>query len=567
MPEPPLGCRGHLRVSQASGPEIGLLRLVAVFIWARSPLFGGFMKSKLFLVPGLLFALGSTLSWNPEITQLARIEKLGYSFEFASNEPAAPEVPPATGTAPAAPSAAPAAAPAAPAVADAARPVVPPAAPAAAAPAPRGARPEQAVRFGEIDLGEADPQNVGTRVRYARNQDKIVYRIEGVGVCSDCIGVQTTTITGNDLTDLSSLNKAIAQHAIARLREVNPSKPGPAGPARPNANDVETNCNQDLKDGLIACQTAEVKELLAKCNSMPARATAAEKSACFKRVDSFFRKHLAKNMQKGLNAQINSELYIEAKESRDELLADLPSRYDDTVKQQLSAMTTQGVLRRAEAYNNVVQAQCQMMMGNGGQTQGNFMPQQQQQFGPGPSLPGQGQFGQQQFGQQQFQQQPANCATYAANQAKSLMINELQFTTGPQLRSALLDANVDGDSMSLQQMYMSTFHNPLMNVWNQNSQNGINWSQAQLTPGLQTPGLQTPGVQNNGGPVLPGTYDARNNGNRGTPGVPQAYGQPNQYGAPVGTNQPNNYRANPQTLPQQNNGFASPTNTGLRTRF
>ncbi len=527
-------------MSQSFGSEFGLQRLVAVFTWARSPFFGGLMKSKLFLVPGLLFALGSTLSWNPEITQLARIEKLGSSFELASSEPAAPAAP-----------------------ADAARP----AAPAAATAAPQtGARPEQAVRFGEIDLGEADPQNVGTRVRYARNQDKIVYRIEGVGVCSDCIGVQTTTITGTDLTDLTSLNKAIAKHAIDRLREVNPSRPGPAGSTRPNATDVETNCNQDLKDGLIACQTDELKALLEKCTSMPARATAAEKSACFKRVDSFFRKHLAKNMQRGLNAQINSELYIEARESRDELLADLPSRYDDTVKQQLSAMTTQGVLRRAEAYNNIIQAQCQMMMGNG--VQGQFGQQQfgPQQFGPGPSLPGQGQFRQQQFGQQQVQQQPANCTTYATNQAKSLMINELQFTTGPQLRNALLEANIDGDSMSLQQMYMSTFHNPLMNVWNQNSQNGINWSQAQLTPGLQNPGLQTPGLQNHGGPVLPGTYDARNNGSRGTPGIPQAFGQPNQYGAPGGVGQPNNYRPNPQTFPQ-NNGFAAPTNNGLRSRF
>ncbi|MBX2994383.1 MAG: hypothetical protein KF681_06165 [Bdellovibrionaceae bacterium] len=514
------------------------------------------MNSKLFLVPGLLVALGSTLSWNPEITQLARIEKIAQSWEFASETtPAEAE----TAGRPAAPPAAPGS--------TAQAPVPPPPSTAAPAQAPGSqARPEQSVRFGEIDLGEVDTQNVGTRVRYARNNDKIVYRIEGVGVCTDCIGVQTTTVSVGDLSDLTKLNRVIADHAIARLRETNPSRPGPAGGPRPNANDVETNCTQDLKDGLIACQTSELKALMEKCNNLPSKVTAQEKSACFRRVETFFRKHLQKSLQKGLNAQLNSDLYIEAKESRDELLEDLPSRYDDSIKQVLSAMTTQGVLNRAMTYNNLVQSQCQMMMGGNNQQ----MPQQQFQqqpmmqqpgFNGGPSLPGQ--FNNGGFPQQQFQNnQPVNCASYAANQAKSLLVNELQFTTGPQLRNALINSG-DGDTMSLQQMYMSTFHNPLMNVWNQNSQNGINWSQAMMvTPGLQNG--QIPGLQSTG-PVNPGTYDARTQGQRGNgPQLPQAFGNPVGNGTPMG--QPGYRPVGQSTVPTQQS-YASPTApTGLRVR-
>lgn len=465
-------------------------------------------QEKWFLTAGLLLALATSLNLDPEATHIAKNERSSQAIELASVGAPTAQSPTTTN----------------------------PAESAAASPATGATKPkevmldqvvvkgkaekntEQPLSYGEIELGEFDQSLKGVKVRYALNGSSTVasYNLEGesTGVCNTCVGIQEMPIKKEDLSQIEFFKRALAKHALENIEKKSARKPqAPTTNEKPKGTsiDLATSCDMEIADGLLSCQRDELKALVEKCQTSEGK----KDNKCITNAQAFYRKHLQKNLMNGLSSGTNSELFNEAQEVRDDLIAELPSKFDRTIRADLINLTTKGVLSRGErTYNRCLMTGC---------------------------LPG-----------------------YAATLAKSQMQSEInpynRFAVGGRLASALTDYGMSSKSGSpdaMQDVFMSSFYNPVFELVKQNSEKGMRFNLIGSTDGFvgevgpngqpQAPGLQTPNQQ----PQYPSSPYGRQ-GSRTQVQVPGAYGTPRTNGGPNMTGGNNGYPQQNNWGPQQN---------------
>jgi len=288
--------------------------------------------------------------------------------------------------------------------------------------------------FTEIQLGEFDKSLEGVRVKAALNaaRDKAVYNLEG-DICTSCVGIQEVAVDPRDIENIEFLKRILAMKAMELIREKNALRKSPTTNSGASARllthsneSFKTNCEMEIEDGLLSCQRDEIMDMISKCEDL-----AKERATCFKNVDRYFARFFKRNITKGLSAPIGSDLFIEASEIRDDLIRDLPSRFDNTIRSQLISSTSDGVLARLNQNYNMA-----LMTG---------------------AAPG-----------------------FAATQAKAQMANELnfqnRFSVGGQLLQSLLAYAQDSkltDIYVAQTWFYQSFYNPLMKIWMQDHSKGF----------------------------------------------------------------------------------------------
>lgn len=458
----------------------------------KHPLIKSPRAPRWFLVSGLLLSLGFSLSWNPENTLIARYETLPLgSVELASDGGETIDyVTPRTQR-----------------EADRTAPAPVPAAPAPAArlpepPAPAARATELTLR--QFSLREYDSSLAGVNVRLAIDGTEtggkrtIMYQVEG-DICGTCVGIRNLTVSNENLNNMEFLKMTIAQDALQRIKDTNARrKEETAKETAAKKDEFESSCSMDLKDGLIDCQKSELLDLANKCNDLT---KATEKSACVRKAERFFSSKMVNNLRKGLSAMPGSELFEEAVAARDELITDLPSRHDESIRKVLVALTTTGIFNRTQAvYDMAILS------------------------GLSPQL--------------------------AATQAKAVLQSQGN-QLGGFLRNSLMTYGQDsGDAFAMQRLFMTAYQNPLLEFIKKDHANGLSFPNSDLilggTTGLGNESIPTliPGLQP--AAITPGIFNGRTGGQRTGPGIPNAFGQPTPNGLPA---------APVETVPNRTTGY------------
>lgn len=314
----------------------------------------------------------------------------------------------------------------------------------------------------EFDLGEFNTKYKGIRVKSAisKESNKALYHLEG-RICTDCVGVNEVTLDKGDTNNIDFIKMALAKSAIELLEQKTKankdfakttSNPTPKSNIKPKAiSNFESLCDDEDKEGLMTCIKEEFLDLVEECENIDIDAvevTAADKAEretqkkelkklksqktiCLNNAEKFYSKNLKKLIDQGLRSPVDSTTYLEAVETRDELISDLPERFDNSIRAKLVSSTTNGVLEHA--YQNYQMA---TLMG--------AKPEQ------------------------------------AAAQAKLIMLNEMNyqnpFSAGGLLYNSLLDYSATSSTLSQSQaqtLFSQSFHIPLYNFFNKDHKNGI----------------------------------------------------------------------------------------------
>lgn len=427
-------------------------------------------STKHLLYVGLLSTLGFSLSFNPESTKIAKHDSNAIqSFEFASSD---------DGT---------------------------------------KTDPNLNSRI-RINLGEYDNKYAGVEVVADLSQEraKANYSILGSrDICDECSGISTVTLNQKDFENFNFLRSELARVAIEQIRKGSDKKSDDNKKlSNSKTNRLESECDGELEDGILICHADELTALADGCDDLERK----EKVACYTQVDRYFSKYLQRNLSTALGRHTSSAIYTEAKEVRDDLIAGLPSRFDNSIRAKLLQMSAGGVLQRT-------QQNYQMAIMTGAQ--------------PG----------------------------FAATQAKMLMMNEMNFqnpySVGGELRAALNNYINLGDidnPQALSQMFLQSFYQPLQSFWMQDHKDGfkngtidtyigthmptLNDNSGLITvPGLATPGRVMPdglaGRRSGTATRIDGTGIQSSYGNHtgstGVPalGAPSVVNRPNQPSAPI----------------------------------
>lgn len=329
-----------------------------------------------------------------------------------------------------------------------------------------------------IDLGDhaQDLGNFSVSVSWSQDKKRasmIVNKDNTQGtICTECVAISDFTAANLDLDDVAHLTSILAQHAVNEIRAKNAArtstttKATAATPKDKSPDKFESECEMEIEDGLLTCEKDELMAAIELCDGLSVKS---ERNTCYKKVDRFFTSHLRRSLNKGLGASVQSELYIEASEIRDDLIRDLPSRFDRSIRSQLLTSTADGVRDRLNQNYSLA-----LMTG---------------------ATPG-----------------------YAATWAKSQMANEInfqnRFSVGGQLLSSLVEYSEDSKSLDLTSanaLFFQTFYNPLQKLWLEDHSKGLelahpamptqdiyttptvtSTSQVQAQPRVVAPGLQIP---------------------------------------------------------------------------
>jgi hypothetical protein len=316
--------------------------------------------------------------------------------------------------------------------------------------------------FTEIQLGEFDKSLAGVKMKVALNSERTraVYNLEG-DICTSCVGIQEVAIAQKDLENIEYLKMVLAKSAMEQIKDKNAKRSQPNATISKLKSDsnMKSSCEMEIEDGLLSCQKDEFLNFVSTCENSK------EKSTCYRDAERFFNRYLKRSLTKGLSAPLNSDLFIEAAEIRDDFIRDLPARYDNTIRKQLLVSTSEGVLTRLNQNYNMA-----LMTG------GN----------PG----------------------------YAATLAKTEMAKEInyqnRYSVGGQLLQSLLSYSEDTksfDRYSAQSAFFTNFYQPLQKLWMQDHSKGLTQSLPEMpsfdkdTVGLNegsmtiprvAPGLQMP---------------------------------------------------------------------------
>jgi hypothetical protein len=275
----------------------------------------------------------------------------------------------------------------------------------------------------------------------------------------------------------------------------------------------------DLDSGLIECQRDHFLDLIEKCDGEKGQ----KKTSCYKKAEKFFKDDLRKSLSKGLSQPIESDLFTEASEARDDLIQEMPSHFD-RIRTELLRITQVGTTARLhQNYHSALIA---------GATPG-----------------------------------------YAATIAKNYMTFETNFhnpnSVGGQLLSSLLDHTEDSKTLSprlAQLLFYQNFYSPLQQIWSQDHSKGFETTELHnfnLDSSLdfsQVPGLRTASAP---GLSLPNNFvQVRTQGQR----VPPLFQTPLTETRPLGPQsydqQTSQYTIQPslsgRPLSQSSTGFSSP---------
>lgn len=323
-------------------------------------------------------------------------------------------------------------------------------------PAPATATETQLPELYEFNLKEFDP-SLSVTVKAALNAkgDRVEYNLEG-DICTSCFGITELPIGLPDVRRIEYFKRVLARDAIRRIQENNvriaqQSKSEPAAEFNENIGV----CDMKIDEGKIACEVTELRTLANRCEAV---LEDRKKLICKKKVEAHFRTHVLNVINQGLKSESGSTLYDEAIEARDQLIASLPSRYDNSIRRTLTQATAQSLLTRAEGdYNTCILNGCA----------------------------------------------PDFAARFAKNRLKSELSTTHSSTVAGRLFEALTNYGASSDSansMGLRLMYNQDFQNPLLDYFNQQKQQSQN-----AMDGLYMPGMQ---VDSNGTIVIPGLQSA-----------------------------------------------------------
>jgi len=294
-------------------------------------------------------------------------------------------------------------------------------------------------KFTEIELGEFDKSLQGVRMKVALNteRNRAVYNLEG-DICTPCVGIQEVAIPEKDIENLEFLKRLLAKSAMEQIKETNAKRRNNSNrfetpPSASAPSESQSQCEMELEDGLLNCQKDEFLGRISKCEDTK------EKSTCYREAERFFNRNLRRTLSKGLSSTLSSDLFVEASEIRDDLLTDLPSRFDNSIRRLLIASTSDGV--KARLYQTYT-----MKLMTGGS--------------PG----------------------------FAATVAKAQMANEInhqnRFSVGGQLFQTLMAYSEDSrslDSLAAHSLFIQNFYLPLHQLWMQDHSRGLN---SQVLPNI-----------------------------------------------------------------------------------
>lgn len=304
--------------------------------------------SRYFMMLGLLGCLGANLSWNPELFLVSRedYKTMGLptqEMQFASRtDAAAPE------------------------------------------------RSELASgATGEVDLSRFSKDMEGVKLDYTvidRDGNKSVkYSLKG-NVGTDAWKLQTPAISQDNFVNIKVLQLALAEAAIDQVKKgratpgsdivriddkdknKHKNKPKRTQPK------ITSECDEDETSDQIRCEKDELQAIMDNCSSaneddeevgsrrrkvLEERGERGERGskreACTKKAHAYYKKFLQKSIKEGLSAGTNTDEYEAAIEARDSLLAEMPKKFDNTIKKDLVSTTAQGIVVRArDRYNAVL---------------------------------------------------------------------------------------------------------------------------------------------------------------------------------------------------------------------
>ena len=218
-------------------------------------------------------------------------------------------------------------------------------------------------KYTEFSLGEFDPSLSQVRLKAAisSEQKKAIYNLEG-DICSNCIGLVEVPIAASELENLEFLKRQLAKSALEQIRaqkindskKTNPSKSTPVNSAL---------CDQDLEDGKLSCVKDHLLEVSSQCESLKEQSKAGKKQSlvegreqkkaaaeCRKQVLQIYRKELRPSLNQALSYPSGSELYNEALETLSDLIRDLPSGFDSSIRKDLLILSQQNAL--SKTYQN-----------------------------------------------------------------------------------------------------------------------------------------------------------------------------------------------------------------------
>ncbi|GIL17671.1 MAG: hypothetical protein BroJett040_14220 [Oligoflexia bacterium] len=220
----------------------------------------------------------------------------------------------------------------------------------------------------------------GIEVKAAISGDRAIYEFqkasdtEGASACIDCavkLGMGEVTLKPEDSKNIDFIQMALKKAAVDKLKEQKIAKAEKKEDGKLRADDkkekkqeelvYETACESEDEEGtktamnsLLSCQREEILELVGKCDD--AAKEEKEKSGakkidfkkCSKLVKQYYNTEMRKLLKEGLSMTPGTVGLNAAIATRDLLLSKLPGRYTEIIAEDLTSLSKSGLASQAK---------------------------------------------------------------------------------------------------------------------------------------------------------------------------------------------------------------------------
>ena len=216
----------------------------------------------------------------------------------------------------------------------------------------------------DIDLKEcaSDLSGLHLHGQVNRGGTRVHYQLEGT-VCSECIGLRDQPFRPENVGHLDKLCASLPEKTLENIRAARELGPQIQDIKKALAIRAEdTHCRTESDSNKPTCQADELKKRADLCEQIPNEGdAAAQYRQCVAKVEKHFQLFLAKSLLRDLSRNEDSHDNVtrlaQAARLRDDLITNLPSSYDQGIRDTLVRMSAMGQLNQARAREETLQAQ------------------------------------------------------------------------------------------------------------------------------------------------------------------------------------------------------------------